>query len=149
MSEKLVAVAVMLSVALVALGDGIRIINLETDGGYLAGGFQVLVASLLLLFSLLYWFTTATVAINVGAAIRDHGVRLAILGFAIFVAYVAVLPVAGYMVSSTVAFLIYLRIYSSYRWPTIIAGSLFVGVGSAYLWQWLQTGLPSGFLPWP
>jgi len=74
---------------------------------------------------------------------------LALLGFVIFVAYVALLPIAGYMLSSTVAFLVYLRIYSTYRWPAIIAGSLIVGVGSAYLWQWLQTGLPSGFLPWP
>ena len=150
MRKRTIELAVMLALALTALADGVRIVR--GSGEYrqgLAGGFQVLIASLLVFCAIVYWVRAERVAVQWDAVTKDQGLRWVFIGFAIFAAYIAAMPVLGYMLSSTLAFIVYLRVYSSYRWGTVIGGSILLGVGSAYLWDWLETGLPQGFVPWP
>jgi len=47
-------------------------------------------------------------------------------------------------------FVAYLRMFSSYRWLSILAMTVVAAVGSAWLWTVVDLMLPQGiFLPWP
>jgi hypothetical protein len=67
----------------------------------------------------------------------------------ILLAYTLLMPVLGYLLSTVLALVVYLRIFGKYRWTFILGFSCVVSIGSAWLWDWLAIMLPTGPLPWP
>jgi hypothetical protein len=63
--------------------------------------------------------------------------------------YVLAIQNLGYLLATAVFFVVYLRVFSSYRWLMIVVSSFAGAVGAAYLWTYLGMTLPQGILPWP
>lgn len=144
MPRKLVEVSVLLVVASLAVVDGIAIASGTQLRSLEAGGYEILLGVLLLLAIAVYW-TRESVA-DWGGSERT---RWVIIAMAILAAYALLLSNLGYLLSTVLAFVLYLRLFSSYGWLPILAYAVLVSVGSAWLWASLAIGLPRGILPWP
>ncbi len=137
---------VLMLMALTAIGEGIRIVIQQATKlrAFQAGGYLVLIGLLLAGMTILYWLREPEIRWDAG-----EGGRWAMIAALILVGYTLLLPVLGYVLSTVLAFVIYLRFFGSYRWAFTIAFSCAVSVGSAWLWDWLSIMLPAGPLPWP
>ncbi|HSB72976.1 MAG TPA: tripartite tricarboxylate transporter TctB family protein [Candidatus Methylomirabilis sp.] len=138
--------ALLAVVALTAVGEGLRIIFGYTTRlrAFEAGGYLVLIGLLLAGVTILYWRREPEARWEVG-----QGGRWVMIAMLILVAYTLLLPVLGYLLSTTLVFIVYLRAFSTYRWPFILGFSCTVGVGSTWAWDQLAIMLPAGPLPWP
>jgi len=146
-----VEVGVLLTVATAALWDGGRLILLERRSqpqALEAGGYEILLASLLACLAVLYWRRER---LRPGVDWKaEHGLRKVLVGFTTLAGCVAAMPYLGYLLSTAVLFVAYLRMFSSYRWLSILAITVVASVGSAWLWAAVDLLLPQGiFLPWP
>lgn len=142
---KLIEVLVLLVIASLAIVDGVAIASHRDQMRALeAGGYEILLGVLLIAATIAY-------AMRERAATwtRGKGARWAVGAFGILATYALLIPLLGYVLSTLLTFLAYLRFFSPYRWAPIIAYSLVVSVGSAGLWESLAISLPDGLLPWP
>ena len=149
--QRAVEASVLLTVAAAALWDGARLILLERRSqpqALEAGGYEILVAGLLACLTVLYWRRER---LRPGLDWKaEYGLRKVLLGFAILAGCVAAMPYLGYLLSTAMLFVAYLRMFSSYRWLSILAMTVVAAVGSAWLWTVVDLMLPQGiFLPWP
>ncbi len=146
MRLRLVESALLMVVALVAIAEGIRIIVQQATKlrAFEAGGYLILIGLLLVGMTILYWLREPEIRWDAG-----EGGRWAIIAALILVGYTLLLPVLGYVLSTVLALVIYLRFFGSYRWAFILGFSCAVSVGSAWMWDWLSIMLPTGPLPWP
>lgn len=143
---KLIEVLVLLAVATLAILDGIAIASRRDQQlrALEAGGYEVLLGTLLAAATIVY-----TVREPATGWVKGSGTRTVIAAFGILAAYAFLLTPLGYVLSTMLAFLAYLRVFSSYRWAPIIAYSVVVSVGTAWLWELLAIALPDGIVPWP
>ena len=146
MRLKSIESAVLMLMAVTALGEGIRIIVQQATKlrALEAGGYLVLVGLLLAGMTVLYWLREPETRWEVG-----QGGRWVMIAIVILVGYTLLMPVLGYLLSSVLALVVYLRIFGKYRWTFILGFSCVVSIGSAWLWDWLAIMLPTGPLPWP
>ena len=146
MRLKTVETLILVALASLVLWDGVRLASRYKEHlrAMEAGGYEILLGLLLAALTLLYWR-------------RETGTRWAwgtggrhVAGaFGILAVYTVALPPLGYLLSTVLAVLAYMRFLGSYGW---IASLLFAGgfsVSSAWLWAWLAIALPQGILPWP
>ncbi len=146
MRSKSIESVILMLLALTATGEGIRIIIQQAAKlrGFQAGGYLVLIGLLLAGMTVLYWRREPEHPWDAGDGTRWVMIATLILG-----GYTLLLPLLGYLLSSLIAFVIYLRVFGRYRWRFILGLSCVLSVGSAWLWDRLAIGLPSGPLPWP
>ena len=142
--RKPIELAVLLVVAALALVDGVAIASGHQLRAAEAGGYEILLGSLLLVATAVYWIQEPETGWGEG-----HGTRWVLTAIAILAAYAFLMSTLGYLLSTLLAFIVYLRVFSSYRWVPILAYSAVVSVGSAWLWISLAIALPEGVLPWP
>jgi hypothetical protein len=141
-----VEVSVFLLLAAIAVGDGIRILiqHAAKLRAYEAGGYLILIGLLLAGMTVLYGLSEPEARWEAG-----QGGRWVMTAALILVGYTLLLPVLGYVLGTTLAFIIYLRVFGTYRWTFILSFSCVGSIGSAWLWDWLSIMLPTGPLSWP
>lgn len=146
MRLKSIESVVLMVMALTAVGEGIRIIVQQATKlrAFQAGGYLVLIGLVLAGTTVVYWLRESEVRWDTG-----EGGRWVLLSAVILVGYTLLLPVIGYVLSTILAFIIYLRVFGAYRWAFVLGFSCVASVGSAWLWDWLSIMLPTGPLPWP
>jgi hypothetical protein len=149
--QRAVEASVLLTLAAAALWDGGRLVLLERASqpqALEAGGYEIVLAGLLACLAVLYWKRER---LRPGLDWKaEYGRCKVLIGFAILAGCVAAMPYLGYLLSTAVLFVAYLRMFSSYRWLFILAMTVVAAVGSAWLWTAVDLSLPQGiFLPWP
>ncbi len=146
MRLKSIETAILMLMALTATGEGIRIIIQQAAKlrGFQAGGYLVLIGLLLAGMTLLYWWREPERRWDAGEGTRWVMIAALILG-----GYTLLLPLLGYVLSTLLAIIMYLRVFGAYRWSFILGFSCALSVGTAWLWDWLAIVLPTGPLPWP
>lgn len=151
MRWRIVELLLVLPLALIAVWDGARvaIVRKATRGAPEAGGYVVLLGVLLAILILVYWFRGRSREEDTGISGGTEGLRWVWLGFAILVLYAFLIEPLGYLLSTVLFFVVYLRVFGGYRWTPIVAGSLAIAVSATYLWAKLEMMLPRGLLPWP
>ncbi len=142
----------MTLLAAVAVWDGGRILVLKWGKMGVAGGggYLLLLGLLLACLAIVHFFQGRSGGSESGyhwGQTQDlRRVRLAVL---LAVGYVLGIQYLGYLLASALFFVVYLRLFSSYRWLPIVVCSFAGAVGAAYLWAHLGMMLPQGILPWP
>ena len=146
MRLRLVESTLLMVVALVAIAEGLRIIVQQATKlrAFEAGGYLVFIGLLLASMTILYWLREPEMRWETG-----EGGRWVMIATLILIGYTLFLPVLGYVLGTVLALIIYLRVFSSYRWAFVLGFSCAVSVGSAWMWDWLSIMLPTGPLPWP
>jgi len=144
--KKRVELAVLSLVAITALAEGVRIMIRHATSlrAFEAGGYLALLGGLVVGLAIVYGIREPPERWEGG-----QGVRWVLVAMALLVAYALALPVLGYLVSTVLAFVAYLRIFSSYRWVFIVTFACGMSLASAWLWTFLAVILPQGILPWP
>jgi hypothetical protein len=143
---KTVETLVLLALASVVIWDGANLASRYKEHlrALEAGGYEMLIGILLVALTLLYRFRekAASWAWGIGA-------RHVTLAFGILAVYAIALPPLGYLLSTALAVLAYMRILGGYGW---LSSLLFAGgfsASSTWLWAWLAIALPQGVVPWP
>ena len=78
-----------------------------------------------------------------------RSIRHVLAAFGILCLFAFVMPYLGYLLSTFLAGVAYMRGLSGYRWTHSLAFALVFAIGTAWLWAWLVVVLPRGPLPWP
>lgn len=146
MHVKTIEAIVLLALASVVIWDGAHLASRYKEHlrALEAGGYEILLGLLLVAFTILYQFREAAATWAWGT-----GARYVASAFGILAVYTIAMPPLGYLLSTTLAVLAYMRILGGYGW---LSSLLFAGgfsASSAWLWAWLAIALPQGFLPWP
>lgn len=153
MREHQIVGSVLLILALLPAWNGIQILVKYQNkvGARAAGGYLILLGLLLIGLTVAYWFKagknrTSTKETPDG---DKGGNRYILTGLALIFGYVLLMDFLGYLLSTAVFLILYLRIFGAYRWTPIVIGSLIAAAGSAYGWERVGLTLPGGILPWP
>lgn len=141
--------ALLLLAGSAAIADGARIVltKRETVGGVEAGGWIAATGALLVACTLVQLFGDREPAGEPAIAAKRLASPLAAL--AMLAAYVLLVDILGYLMSTALFLAVYLRVFGRYRWPAVAAISVPFAVGSAWLWAAMNMLLPQGPLPWP
>ncbi len=144
--KKPLELVVLLLVALTALLEGVRIMIQHATAlrAFEAGGYLVLLGGLLACLAIVYGVREPAERWKAG-----QGGRRVLVAMAVLVAYALAMPILGYLVSTVLAFVAYLRIFGAYRWVPVLVLACGISLASAWLWTWLAIVLPQGILPWP
>jgi hypothetical protein len=138
--------------ALLAILDGGRIV-LTSEGGrgpIASGGYLTAIGLVLLALALAYHIPAIRRPPESPTAWGERaGLKRVGLALAMAVGYVTLITPLGYLLATALFFIVYLKLFSSYSWLLILAGSALGAMGSAYLWASLGLMLPSGIIPWP
>ncbi|MDI7261041.1 MAG: tripartite tricarboxylate transporter TctB family protein [Thermodesulfobacteriota bacterium] len=150
MREHKVVAPILFGLAFLGIWDGVRIIIKYKNeiGGREAGGCLVLLGLFMICLTTVYWFQTCKNRIG-GKGDAEGGNRWIVSTLALLAGYAILINFLGYLLSTAVFLVLYLRIFGAYRWLPIVIGSLIGAVGSAYIWAKVGLMLPGGFLPWP
>ncbi|BDG59536.1 tripartite tricarboxylate transporter TctB family protein [Caldinitratiruptor microaerophilus] len=145
--------ALLTVLALVTAGEGWRLISRYGSqlGGRQAGGYLVLLGAALMILTLLGRHR-GEFAGDPGPATGGGpagGARRVTVCLVILAGYVFLTPRLGYLVSTVLFFLTYLRVLGNYRWAAAIALSALFGVGSAVVFAQAGMVLPRGMIAWP
>lgn len=146
MRLKTLETLVLGALAALVLWDGVHLASRykEQLRAMEAGGYEILLGLLLAALTALYWFREAGTRWTWGS-----GGRHVACAFGILAAYILALPPLGYLLSTLLAVVAYLRILGGYRWRSSLLFAGGFAVGTAWLWAWLAIVLPQGILPWP
>lgn len=124
--------------------DGIVLAGLDRMRAGEAGGYVIFLGILLAGLTALYWSKDVT-----SEWPASEGIRYVAIAFGILVLYAIALPYLGYMLSTFLVTIAYMRGLSDYRWLPTVAFALPFAVGTAWLWKSLVIVVPQGLLPWP
>jgi len=78
-----------------------------------------------------------------------QGGRNVVTAFGILAGYAIVMPYLGYLLSTLLVTVAYMRGLGGYRWRISLIFAVVFAVGSAWLWARLIIVVPQGPLPWP
>ncbi len=134
----------LLAAAALAGFDGTRIMQSGKQGAPEVGGYTVLLAVLLAGLTLAWWIKTGA-----REPAAEHGTprteqRKVWTGLALLAVYVAALDVPGYVISTVVLMIVFLRLLTSYRWVSIVIGALAMAGLSAWGLATLDSPMPRG-----
>lgn len=146
MRQKSIESALLMAVGLIAAGEGLRIILRHTEKlrALEAGCYLAVTGVLLLAVTTVYWRSTPDTEWKAGP-----GIRWVITAMLILVAYAVLLPTLGYLLSTLLIFIVYLRTFGAYSWLFVLGFSGAMAIGSTWLWERLAIMMPSGPMPWP
>ncbi len=154
MDRRRIEALILLLIALTVLWDGTRIMMLldhktmQTMGAPQAGGYLVLLGLVLGCLALRHGLEPRSrgTEASKGWGANLHYVAIAAI---VFAGYMSLWEYLGYLLSTAVFFVIFLRVFSAYHWRSILIGSAAFAIGSAYLWVLVGLVLPQGIVPWP
>ncbi len=152
MRTNIIEAGLVLLLGTIAVWDGSRILILKWGKmGVVGGGGYIIVLGLLLACLAVLHFLQGRSGAGGSAYNWGETQDLRRVGLAVFLAagYVLAIQYLGYLLATAVFFVVYLRVFSSYRWLMIVVSSFAGAVGAAYLWTYLGMTLPQGILPWP
>jgi hypothetical protein len=148
--QRVIESGVLLVLAVVTLGDGVRVLSLETATqikSVQAGGYEMLLGGILAILAIAYLLRWGR---QPGLDWRaEVGLNRVFIAFVILSAYAIAMPFLGYMLSTAIFLFALLRIFSTYRPILSLVVSCLVAVSSAWLCAELAIFLPTGFIPWP
>jgi vacuolar-type H+-ATPase subunit I/STV1 len=146
----LIEAAFILALAGLAIGDGLRIVEQETAtiGAQEAGGWLLLVASLLVVAVLVYAGQQWNASAREEPATGNESVAPVATASGLLVAYLICLPFLGYMAATFLFVMSYVLWFGRYRTIYVVAGALAAAVLSSWLWEGIDLNLPKGLLPW-
>ena len=139
-------VIILLTLSAVVAWDGIRLARRSAEHlrALEAGGYEILLGVVLAALTVLYWIREPGTVWTGG-----RGERYVTIAFGILVAYALLMPYLGYLLSSVLVVVVYMRVLGGYRWGFSLIFAVALAVSSAWLWAWLVIILPQGFFPWP
>ncbi len=130
--------------SIVVIVDGIVLAGLDRMRAGEAGAYEILLGTSLAAMTALYWSKDVT-----SQWPASEGIRYVAIAFGILVFYAFTLPHLGYLLSTLVVTIAYMRRLSGYGWMPTVAFAVAFSVGTAWLWAWLVIIVPQGILPWP
>jgi hypothetical protein len=150
MRKQWMVVACLLVIAVAAIGDGIHIILKYQNkiGAREAGGYLMLLGSLLACLSIAFWSQVRKTR-TTGSWRAPEGIQRIPKALALLAGYAIFWDFLGYLLSTALFLILYLRMFGSYRWVPVLMGSVIAAAGSAYFWTSVGLMLPEGILPWP
>jgi hypothetical protein len=148
--RKWIEVSLLIPISIIAVYDGLRIAisNRDLIEGKAAGGYVALLGLILLLLSVSLFLKSISVKKTPELNEKSGAIRV-VKAFFLFAAYMFVIPYFGYLISTSLFFIVWLRGYGQYHWKYIIVGSFTLAFGLTYLWKALDVMLPTGLLAWP
>ncbi len=141
---KTLEVGILSAISLVVVVDGIVLTNLDRMRAGESGGYEILIGVILAGLTALYWFSDIAAGWTGGP-----GGRNVVAAFGILAGYAFVMPHLGYLLSTLIVTVVYMRGLSGYRWLPSLAFAIVFAVGTAWFWAWLVVVVPQGILPWP
>jgi hypothetical protein len=141
---KQIEVGILFAISVVVIGDGIVLTNLDRMRAGESGGYEILIGVILAGLTALYMLRDIAAGWTGGP-----GGRHVVAAFGILAAYAFVMPHLGYLLSTLVATVAFMRGLSGYRWLPSLAFAIVFAVGTAWFWAWLVVIVPQGILPWP
>ena len=144
MRVKTIEVGILLTISLVVVVDGIVLTNLDRMRAGESGGYEILIGVILAGLTALYWSRDIAAGWSGGP-----GGRNVVAAFGILAGYAFVMPHLGYLLSTLIVTVVYMRGLSGYRWLPSLAFAIVFAVGTAWFWAWLVVVVPQGILPWP
>ena len=137
-------VGILFVISAVVVADGIVLTNLDRMRAGESGGYEILIGVILASITTLYWFQDIPAEWTAGPGKRYVAVAIGILA-----TYAFAMPHLGYLLSTLLATVAYMRGLSGYRWLPTLAFAIVFAIGSAWFWAWLVVVVPQGILPWP
>ena len=144
MRVKHIEVGILFTISAVVVADGIVLTNLDRMRAGESGGYEILIGVILASLTALYWFRDIVTEWTGGPGGRHVAAAIGILA-----AYAFVMPHLGYLLSTLLVTVAYMRGLSGYRWLLTMAFAIVFAVGTAWFWAWLVVVVPQGILPWP
>lgn len=142
----------LLLVGFLGVSDGLRIILTRTDtvGGAAAGGWIVLLGSLLIVGTYKLGVQQIRSAREESTRAFDTRAQLwpPITVISMLFIYIASMDWLGYALSTFLFMAAYLRLFGKYNVFTIAVISVAFAFGSNWLWARMDMMLPHGSLPW-
>ena len=144
MHIKRIEVGILFAISAVVVVDGIVLTNLDRMRAGESGGYEILIGVILAGLTALYYFGDIA-----GEWTGGPGGRRVAAAFGILAAYAFMIPHLGYLLSTLVVTVAYMRGLSGYRWLPSLAFAIVFAIGTAWFWAWLVVIVPQGILPWP
>lgn len=145
-------VLLLLSIAAVLQGTTIIRDYSTTYGANLAGWYLIALGAVLGVITLIYFFRNGRQPEEVFAApTAEEQLQRKKLGWLLLllVGYVLVIDYLGYIVSTVLFFMIYLRFLGGYGWGRVLWISIVFGVSFGLIFSYVGMSLPTGFIPFP
>lgn|GEM_PF-7114739 len=142
----------LIVLGIIAIWDGVGIAGQTSKYklAELSGGYEAMLGALLVIASVTYVTRERTRMPSIAPDQRLSGGLLRVFtALTILAAYLLIMPLLGYMLSTAFVLVAYIRFFSSYRWTSIIAYSCLFAVGTTYVWVLAQLTMPQGVIPWP
>jgi hypothetical protein len=141
----------LILVGCAAVEDGLRIIITKQSvvGGVPAGGWIAGLGGLLIVGSCISIVRHAAAEPSSQTIAPGLLSKAPVIAFALLVIYVALLESLGYVLSTALFMVVYLRLFGRYRALTVAAIAVPFAIGSGWLWAVMNMTLPQGPLPWP
>lgn len=152
MQVRTIESGVVLLLAVPAVWDGSRILIFEGGKvGAVGGGVNVLTLGLILAGLAIAHLRQGRSGGSGAAYSWGDAQGLRRVGLAVLMAggYVPAMVYLGYLLTTALFFVVYLRVFSAYRWLPILVSSSAGAFGATYLWSYLGMTMPQGILPWP
>ncbi|MDP6883215.1 MAG: tripartite tricarboxylate transporter TctB family protein [Rhodospirillales bacterium] len=144
MHIKRIEVGILFALSTIVVIDGLVLTNLDRMRAGESGGYEILIGLILATLTVLYWFRGSA-----GEWTGGPGGRHVVAAFAILAAYAFIMPHLGYLLSTLLVTVAYMRGISGYRWLPSLAFAVVFAIGTAWFWAWLIVMVPQGILPWP
>ncbi len=141
---KQIEVGILFALSAIVVMDGMVLTNLDRMRAGESGGYEILIGLILASLTVLYWFRGSA-----GEWTGGPGGRYVAAAFGILAAYAFIMPHLGYLLSTLLVTVAYMRGLSGYRWLPSLAFSVVFAIGTAWFWAWLVVVVPQGILPWP
>jgi hypothetical protein len=143
-SIKPIELVILYIISVVVIGDGIVLAGSTRMRALESGGYEILLGVTLACLTSFYWIKEN----RAGWMDAQGGLQVA-SAFGILFGYAIVMPHLGYLLSSFLAVVAYMRGLGGYRWRMSLIFAVVFAVASAWLWARLIIILPQGPLPWP
>jgi hypothetical protein len=150
MRESRIVIPVLLLLSSAAVWDGLRIIlrYWKKPASREAGAYLVLLSVLLGSLTLAYCLRVRKVTPE-NRPIEEGNVHRIWIALSMLGGYAVLMDFLGYLLSTALFLVAYLRVFGHYRWMPILTGAAIAAGSSAYTWAKVGLMLPRGILPWP
>ncbi len=141
----------LLAASGVVIWDGVRIMQKHrgTPGGLEVGGYEALLGLLLALLVSAWWIgqvnAPATAHPIESSETLDTRERPVWLGLGLLAAYIALLEVIGFTLATLLFMVCFLRLFGTYRWRSIVSGSLLLSALATGGLMLLDSPMPRGW----
>jgi len=147
----------LLAASGVVIWDGVRIMlqHRGTPGGVEVGGYEALLGLLLALLVSAWWIKQVRAPAAVGrpdpsstaetADNADARERPVWLGLGLLATFIALLEVIGFTIATLLFMVCFLRLFGTYRWRSIVSGSVLLSALATGGLMLLDSPMPRGW----